>query len=366
MAGGVKFIAKQFKPNEPAAQFAPQGGLPRAARINVDKSRWIDPRDYNLHWDGGWLQLGRALGDGVSTALRVSIPVFVTNVIAEIFGLEPSPDGSPNVGRCVVSQGRDGVPVVSGGDGLVEIGGDGTAAPSPLQEQCFSEGPPLPVTVAPATTLTGATTAAALLGQSLTASATTLPVASSAGFAVGDLVAIGAGSDHVELAVVVSLDPFTIDRPLRAPHAAGEVVQYLMGDASLPGDAPAIVPLVPARVLETRQGANDRTVDGLFQGEGRVVAGGVVELTVADRGGVAADASAVMLNVTAVGPDAAGFGTVWPCGAERPLASNVNYGPGDVAPNAVLAKVGSGGKVCLFTKAGTDLVVDVNGYVLAG
>jgi hypothetical protein len=54
---------------------------------------------------------------------------------------------------------------------------------------------------------------------------------------------------------------------------------------------------------------------------------------------------------------------VFPCGTELPKASNVNYGPGDVVPNAVLAKIGTGGKVCIYTLAGTDIVVDVNGYV---
>ena len=70
-----------------------------------------------------------------------------------------------------------------------------------------------------------------------------------------------------------------------------------------------------------------------------------------------------MLNVTAVVPDAPGHVTVFPCGSRVPTASNLNYVPGQVVPNAVLAKVGAGGKVCLFSVAGTDLLVDVNGFV---
>ncbi len=57
---------------------------------------------------------------------------------------------------------------------------------------------------------------------------------------------------------------------------------------------------------------------------------------------------------------------MFPCGEERPNASSVNYGPGDVVPNAVLAKVGAGGKVCVFSLADTDLIVDTNGYVESG
>ena len=45
------------------------------------------------------------------------------------------------------------------------------------------------------------------------------------------------------------------------------------------------------------------------------------------------------------------------------LPPNVNYSAGDVVPNAVLAKVGSGGKVCIYTKATSHILADVNGYV---
>ena len=128
----------------------------------------------------------------------------------------------------------------------------------------------------------------------------------------------------------------------------------------------ALESVVPARLLETRSGPTAETVDGLFEGIGRVAAGSVVELTVAGRGGAPVDADAVMLNVTAVGPSGPGFVTVFPCGEVRPTASNVNYQAGQVVPNAVLAKVGDGGKVCLFTKAETHLLVDVSGYVGAG
>ena len=48
------------------------------------------------------------------------------------------------------------------------------------------------------------------------------------------------------------------------------------------------------------------------------------------------------------------------------LASSVNYGPGDVVANAVLAKIGTGGKVCIYSPAATDIVVDVTGYIAAG
>ena len=125
------------------------------------------------------------------------------------------------------------------------------------------------------------------------------------------------------------------------------------------------VPLVPARLLETRTDAGLSTIDGQAQGAGLVAAGTVTELQVAGRGGIPADASAVVLNITVTGTTGAGFITAYPCGSPRPNASNLNHDIGDTVPNLVIAKIGSGGRVCLFTLAGTHLVADANGYFLA-
>ena len=69
-----------------------------------------------------------------------------------------------------------------------------------------------------------------------------------------------------------------------------------------------------------------------------------------------------MLNVTVTEPEAGGFVTVYPCGVERPNASNLNYSAGTTIPNAVTVQLGAGGKVCVFTLATTHLIVDINGY----
>ena len=131
--------------------------------------------------------------------------------------------------------------------------------------------------------------------------------------------------------------------------------------------ATTVQPVLPGRVLESRSGnPGFVTVDGLFEGVGRTGAGRVAEVKVTGRAGVPEDAEAVFLNVVAVGPSGPGYLTVFPCGMTPPLAANVNYGTGGVAANAVFAKVGVGGKVCVFTLAETDLVIDVNGFTPAG
>ncbi|MBI5088414.1 MAG: hypothetical protein HZB15_06005 [Actinobacteria bacterium] len=118
-------------------------------------------------------------------------------------------------------------------------------------------------------------------------------------------------------------------------------------------------PLTPARLADTRAGMS--TVDGRFAGIGAIAGGTTLELAVAGRGGVPADAVAVTLNVTATESGAEGFLTVFPCGSPRPTASNLNFGPGTTTPNAVISKLGAAGTVCLFAQRTVHVVVDVNG-----
>ena len=130
-----------------------------------------------------------------------------------------------------------------------------------------------------------------------------------------------------------------------------------------PGVAPgsSVVSLSPARLLDSRVGGS--TVDGQFAGGGVRGAGSVTEVVVAGRGGVPGDASAVVVNVTVVEAAGGGFATVFPCGGAVPNASNLNYVAGQTVANAVVAKVGVGGKVCVFTFAAANVLVDVNGYI---
>ena len=92
---------------------------------------------------------------------------------------------------------------------------------------------------------------------------------------------------------------------------------------------------------------------------GRLRAGGTLEVAVPG-----ADLDAATVNVTAVTPSAAGYLTVYPCGQERPVASTVNYLAGEVVPNVVTARLGSG-KLCVYASAATDVVVDLAGVWVA-
>ena len=132
-----------------------------------------------------------------------------------------------------------------------------------------------------------------------------------------------------------------------------------------PNSSSAFTTLNPARLLDTRAGQT--TIDGQFNGQGRRGAGTTLELAVTGRGGVPLDATAAILSVAGIFPDGPSYATVWPCGAPQPTASNVNLNSaGDLVPNAVISKLGTDGKVCIFTLAGMDLIADVSGYAPAG
>ncbi|MFK7917081.1 MAG: hypothetical protein AB8G14_03295 [Ilumatobacter sp.] len=141
----------------------------------------------------------------------------------------------------------------------------------------------------------------------------------------------------------------------------GKVCFYTSGGIDLAVDVNGYVPalsdvgsLPPARLLDTRD-----------LGEAPA-AGSITRLRVTDRSGVPADAEGVVLNVTAVRPAARGFMTVYPCGGDVPLASNLNFTPGENVPNAVVAAVGEDGEVCVFTSQEAHIIVDVNGFLPTG
>lgn len=122
------------------------------------------------------------------------------------------------------------------------------------------------------------------------------------------------------------------------------------------------VPMNPARLMDTR--TDGVTIDGQSSKIGLRSAGQVTELVVEGRAGVPVAATGVVLNVTVTGPTSPGYVTVLPCGESVPNSSNLNFAAAQTIPNAVVAKIGTGGKVCLFSQVPLHLVVDVGGYLV--
>jgi Cysteine-rich secretory protein family len=114
-------------------------------------------------------------------------------------------------------------------------------------------------------------------------------------------------------------------------------------------------PLVPTRLLDTRTG---------FGGSTRLGPGGTATIGVLGQPGLpSSGVSAVVLNLTVTNPSAAGYVTAWPHGQARPLASNLNFVPGQTVANRAVVGVGSGGLVDIGNAGGSvDLVVDISGW----
>jgi PQQ-like domain len=115
-------------------------------------------------------------------------------------------------------------------------------------------------------------------------------------------------------------------------------------------------PLVPARILDTRNGI------GGFSAP--VGPGQTITVHVAGQGLVpSTGAEAVILNLTATDPTAASYLTVYPTGATRPTASNVNFVAGQTLPNRAAVALGTGGQVDIYNPAGSvNVIADVNGW----
>ncbi|HWL46027.1 MAG TPA: Ig domain-containing protein [Ilumatobacter sp.] len=108
-----------------------------------------------------------------------------------------------------------------------------------------------------------------------------------------------------------------------------------------------LVTFAPVRLVDTR------TVAPLDAGQ-------TVQLVLSEHGGLPG-ASALALNVTVTEPGAAGYVTLFPCGMERPLASNVNFQAGQTVANHTTAMLSVEGTVCLYASAATHVVIDVEG-----
>jgi len=140
------------------------------------------------------------------------------------------------------------------------------------------------------------------------------------------------------------------------PQAATDLVVDVWG-YWVPSQGPTrdgrLLTLSPTRLLDTRR-------DGFgapLRDDTRL------ELAVAGRGEVPADASAVVLNVTAVDPTGPGFVTLW-SGGTRPEASALNVDrPGHTVANLAVVPVDDQGRVTLYVQTSTHVVVDVVGAI---
>ncbi len=157
------------------------------------------------------------------------------------------------------------------------------------------------------------------------------------------------------IAVAVALAVASVD----VPGPSADVFEASFVEAASGDTASRYAPLPsPIRVLDTRPGA---PIDRLPEDSGMAI--DPVTATVAAAAGVAEDdVVAVVINLTAVDADGAGFATVFPTGESVPNSSSVNTSfAGHIVANMVTARLGAGGMISIFASVGTDVLVDVQG-----
>ncbi|TMF98054.1 MAG: hypothetical protein E6I03_13255 [Chloroflexi bacterium] len=161
------------------------------------------------------------------------------------------------------------------------------------------------------------------------------------GQTVPNLVIVGVGADG----------KVNVYNALGQVHVIFDVVGWYGG---LGTDGTLFRSLSPSRIMDTRTGLG---------WPGKVGHNGTATVNVVNIGGVPASAKAVVVNTTVTEPTAASYLTVWPSGATRPTASNLNFGAGQTVPNLVMVKVGPDGKVNVYNAVGqVHVIFDVVGY----
>ena len=133
------------------------------------------------------------------------------------------------------------------------------------------------------------------------------------------------------------------------PSVATDLVVDVSGYVAPGGQLYTPVPAI--RIVDTRQGG------------AAVEAGAPTSLRVAGLDGVpATGAQAVAVNVTIAGAAADGYATVYPCGGDIPVASNVNFTRNGAAANSVVAALDPSGSICVVTSVRAHLIVDLTGW----
>ena len=149
---------------------------------------------------------------------------------------------------------------------------------------------------------------------------------------------------------------------------AGDVCVFTVADAHVVLDVAGFVPagaayaaVAPDRLVDTR--FDGGTHDGVCAATGRVqeleLDGGAGH---GSRGVPATGVGAVVLNVTTVASNRAGFVTIFRPGEAMPVASSLNFAADDLVSNSVIAPVDADGRVSLFVNTGVHVIVDVLGW----
>jgi hypothetical protein len=170
------------------------------------------------------------------------------------------------------------------------------------------------------------------------------------------------GGNGASFAGSLSLDPtvalFSSEATDLVPddlNGASDVFAYL-SEVPPPSGSLAFHTVAPCRLADTRSGSGEWGGPALYFGHDRYFG-------VAGRCDIPASAKAVSLNVTVTQPEAPGDLRLFAGGA-APLASTINYWPGQTRANnaVVFLAAGSIAVRCDQASGSVHVLLDVNGY----
>jgi len=122
----------------------------------------------------------------------------------------------------------------------------------------------------------------------------------------------------------------------------------------LPASETVFHPISAVRILDTRSSLGGHM--------GKISSGSPFILQVTGNQ-VPAGASAVVFNVTVIGPTAASYLTIWPSDTARPNASNISFAAGQTVANFNTVRLTFDGRLTIRPGAGsTHVLVDIAGY----
>lgn len=167
--------------------------------------------------------------------------------------------------------------------------------------------------------------------------------------------------------------PATLDGSTFVGGEVANVDGELYYTAGSPGDlafgflyseytATQVVPIIPQRVLDTRTAAGRALVvdtTGRLDDLGRLLAGRTIEV---DLLGLASEAAAAFVNLTAVLPLGSGYLTVFP-GGDTPGVSTLNFSFNQIVANSAVTGVSGNDTVSIYAGRGTThVILDVTAF----
>jgi hypothetical protein len=169
------------------------------------------------------------------------------------------------------------------------------------------------------------------------------------------------GSGNAYVTGVTQSTNFPTANPLQASNGGGGADAFVLS-ISAPvqvSSATHFVPITPCRVADTRN------ANGGFGGP--AITGGTSRDFVIPNSacGIPSNAAAYSMNVAVVPRGTLGFLTLWPTGQPQPVVATLNS-DGRIKSNAAIVPAGLSGAISVFATDTTDVILDINGYFVAG